>query len=181
MSSVKCLAIFFFLQCATKAARNALTSLTPGIGTCRVDHSKHWSVFYLWASKSEPMGVVACAKSSFIGWNVAQPHTENGFWAPFQYPTSYCKISRSLEAARFVFKIVRGLWNLTWTSAALLPMCLSSFKAMRSFKLPTSRRREISPKDVLSDWNGVLVRHGLESCNFVVLIGCLLVMRWGLE
>ena len=53
--------------------------------------------------------------------------------------TFYCKISWSLEAARFVFEIVRSLWNLTGTSAALLPKCLSNFKAMRYFKLPLSR------------------------------------------
>ena len=35
--------------------------------------------------------------------------------------TSYRKISWSSEAARFVFWTVRSLWNLTGTSAALLP------------------------------------------------------------
>ena len=33
--------------------------------------------------------------------------------------TSYCKISQSHEAARFVFRIIRSPWNLTGTSAAL--------------------------------------------------------------
>ena len=50
--------------------------------------------------------------------------------------TSYHKISWSLEATRFVFRIVRSLWNLTGTSAALLPMCLSNFKAIQQFKVP---------------------------------------------
>ena len=51
---------------------------------------------------------------------------------PAHDKTSYCKISKqSLEAARFVFRIVRSLWNLTGTSAAGLPKCLSNFKAMR--------------------------------------------------
>ena len=45
--------------------------------------------------------------------------------------TSYCKISWSLETARFVFKIVQSLWNSTGGSAALLPTCLSNVKAMR--------------------------------------------------
>ena len=44
---------------------------------------------------------------------------------------SYCKISQSLEAARFVFRIVRSIWNLTGTSAGGLPKCLSNFKTMR--------------------------------------------------
>ena len=52
--------------------------------------------------------------------------------------TSFRKISPSLEAARFVFRIVRSLWNLTGTSAAVLPMCLSNFKTIRQFKVPIS-------------------------------------------
>ena len=58
--------------------------------------------------------------------------------------TSYCKISQSLEAARFVFRIVRSLWNLTDTSAALLPTCLSNFRAIRKFNLPISRIRDFT-------------------------------------
>ena len=46
---------------------------------------------------------------------------------------SYYKIPQSLEAAIFVFRIVRSLWNLTGTSAAQLPMCLSNFKVIRTF------------------------------------------------
>ena len=51
--------------------------------------------------------------------------------------TSFCKISQSFEAARFVFWIARSLWNLISTSAAL-SVCLSNFKAMQWFKLPIS-------------------------------------------
>ena len=64
---------------------------------------------------------------------------------------SYCKISWSSEAARFVSRIVQSLWNLTGTSAASLPMCLSDFKAMRQFKLPISWFR-----DSTRSYNGVL-------------------------
>ena len=58
--------------------------------------------------------------------------------------TSYVKVSWSLQAARFVFTIARSLWNLAGTSAALLPMCLSNFKAMRWFKLSISRLRDFT-------------------------------------
>ena len=58
--------------------------------------------------------------------------------------TSYRKISWSLEAARFVFRIVPSLWNLTDTSAALLPMCLSNFNAIRQFKVPISWLRDFT-------------------------------------
>ena len=58
--------------------------------------------------------------------------------------TYYRKISWSLDAARFVFRIVRQLWNLTGTSAALLPTWLSNFTAIRYFKLPISRLRDFT-------------------------------------
>ena len=58
--------------------------------------------------------------------------------------TSFRRISWSLEAARFVFRSVRSLWNLTGTSAALLPMCLSNFKAIRQFKVLFSRLRDFA-------------------------------------
>ena len=46
--------------------------------------------------------------------------------------TSYRKISWSLEAARFGFKHFQSLWNLTGPSAAVLPRCLSHFRAILS-------------------------------------------------
>ena len=70
-------------------------------------------------------------------WNFHQIWNEGkislvkrGPWAPFQYPikTSYCKISWSLKAVRLV-----SLWNLTGTLAALLPRCLSNFRAIGQF------------------------------------------------
>ena len=58
--------------------------------------------------------------------------------------TSYRKISWSIEAARFVFRIIRSLLNLTGTSAAKLLMCLSNFKAIRQFKVPISWLRDFT-------------------------------------
>ena len=55
-----------------------------------------------------------------------------------------CKISQRLEAARFVFRIVRSLWNLTGTLTALLPRCLSNFKVMWWFKLSISWLRDFT-------------------------------------
>ena len=50
--------------------------------------------------------------------------------------TSYGKISWSLEAVGFVFKIVRSLWNFTGTSAAsAVPV---------KFRLPISRLRDFA-------------------------------------
>ena len=45
--------------------------------------------------------------------------------------TSYGKISWSLEAARFGFRLFQSLWNFTGTSAAALRRCLSNFRALR--------------------------------------------------
>ena len=58
--------------------------------------------------------------------------------------TSYRKILGSLEAARFGFKLFQSLWNLAGISAALLPRCLSNFRAMRPLQHPISRLREFT-------------------------------------
>ena len=60
--------------------------------------------------------------------------------------TSYHKISRSLEAARFWFRLLQSLWNLTDTSAARLPRCLSNFQSdtiIITSNLAISRLHEI--------------------------------------
>ena len=58
--------------------------------------------------------------------------------------TSYRKISRSLEAAGFGFKLFQSLWNLAGTSAELLPRCLSNFRAIRPLQHPISRLRDFT-------------------------------------
>ena len=58
--------------------------------------------------------------------------------------TSYRKISWSLEAARFGIKLFQSLWNLAGTSAALLPRCLSNFRAIRPLQHPISRLRDFT-------------------------------------
>ena len=58
--------------------------------------------------------------------------------------TSYRKISWSLEAARFGSKLFQSLWNLAGTSATLLPMCLSNFRAIRPLQHPISRLRDFT-------------------------------------
>ena len=63
-------------------------------------------------------------------------------------PISHCNISQSVEATRFIFRIVRLLWNLTGTSAAPL----SYFKAIQWFEQPISWLR-----DCTRYWNVALV------------------------
>ena len=57
---------------------------------------------------------------------------------------SYRKISWSLEAVRFGFKLFQSLWNWTGTSAAILLRCLSNFRTFHSIcNLAASRLHEI--------------------------------------
>ena len=58
--------------------------------------------------------------------------------------TPYHKISRSLEAARFGFKLFQSLWNLAGISAAALPRCLSNYRAIRPLQHPISRLRDFT-------------------------------------
>ena len=58
--------------------------------------------------------------------------------------TPYRKISWSLEAARLGFKLFQSLCNLAGTSAALLPRCLSNFRAIRPLQHPISRLRDFT-------------------------------------
>ena len=58
--------------------------------------------------------------------------------------TSYRKISWSLEAARFGFKLFQSPWNWAGTSAALLPRCMSNFRAIRPLQHPISRLRDFT-------------------------------------
>ena len=66
-----------------------------------------------------------------------------GVRAPSQYQKRSISV-RSRKVARFVFRNVRSLWNLTCTSAAVLPMCLSNFKVIRQFKVPISWLRDFT-------------------------------------
>ena len=76
--------------------------------------------------------------------------------------TSFRKISWSLEAARFVFRILRSLWNLTGTSAGLLPMCLTISKRHDNLRylsrgFETSRDLAKRRIRIFGYWDGALV------------------------
>ena len=57
-------------------------------------------------------------------------HSSSQDLYPLSGKTSYRQISWSLEAARLGVIIIAPLWNLTGTSAALLPRSLSNFRAI---------------------------------------------------
>ena len=58
--------------------------------------------------------------------------------------TSYHKISLSLEAARSGYRPFQLLLNLTSTSTAALPRCLSNVRERRSLWHPISRLRDLT-------------------------------------
>ena len=58
--------------------------------------------------------------------------------------TSYSKVSQILKTARFVFRIVWSLRNLTGTSTAVLPKFLLISNLCDNFKLPISRLRDFT-------------------------------------
>ena len=77
--------------------------------------------------------------------------------------TSYRKISWSLKAAGFGFKLFQSLWNLAATSAAMLPRCLSNFRAIRPLQHPISRLRDFTRYGGKTSYRLVNRGPGLES------------------
>ena len=86
--------------------------------------------------------------------------------------TSYCKILRSLEAARFASRIVRSLCNSTGTSEVLLPMGLSNFKVMRYSKLTISRLRDFTRTHDKTSYR-------LMICNYINYKRFYITVAWG--
>ena len=95
------------------------------------------------------------------GYTILYSMFDKGLWvmdpASISHKTSYCKITHSLEASRFELRITRSFWNFTSTSAALLPICQVNFKAMRWFKLPISRLRNLTMRRFIRYRNRALV------------------------
>ena len=82
---------------------------------------------------------LACDWLSIV-WAYSEHDTENGPWFTrwgslglysLSDKASYRQISWSLEAARLDVIMIVSLWNLTGILAALLPTCLSNFRAIR--------------------------------------------------
>ena len=128
---------------------------------------------FSWASVHlSDMGVI---QSLISCWNLVS--------VPISDKTSYCKISWSLEAARFVFRIVWLPWKLTGTSEGLLPTCLYNFKAMRWSTQPNSRLRVTRSQNktflpVIETGSCIW----LPSALIIVYMGCIQFgpINWGL-
>ena len=85
--------------------------------------------------------------SQFVRWYDRTPlslyaiTTKASLKASLSGKTSYCKISWNFESMKFDWRFFQSLWNLTGTSAAALPRCLSNCRAIWSLKHPISRLR----------------------------------------
>ena len=93
--------------------------------------------------------------------------------------TSYHKISWSLEAARFGFKLFQSLWNLAGTSAALLPRCLSNFRAIRPLQHPISRLRDFTRFGGKTSYR--LVNRGPWTCIVIIQQNAICILTTGHE
>ena len=84
--------------------------------------------------QGEIISVSGCPSVNNILEGVIEPrsasHSPSG--APFQYQIRSL-IVRSREATRLPVEIIVSLWNLTSTLAAVLPRCLSNFRAIGLF------------------------------------------------
>ena len=78
---------------------------------------------------------------------------------------SYGKISWSLEAARFGFRLFQSFWILRGTSAATLPRCLSNFRAVVWLQYQISRLRYFTSFGCKMSYRLVNRGPGLEARN----------------
>ena len=80
--------------------------------------------------------------------------------------TSYFKILQSLEAERFLFRVVWSLCNLTGTSAG----CLKHFKAIWQLKLPISQLRGFTRSSDKTSYR--ILKRGSQICSQVEHCSC---------
>ena len=76
--------------------------------------------------------------------------------------TPYREISWSLEALRLAVEIITWIFNLTGTSAAVLPRCLSNFRAIEQFQYKSrdfESSRGLTKRRLSKYWNGALVSY----------------------
>ena len=117
-----------------------------------------------------------CVPRSFISQHLmSSPQFFLGLYS-LSGKTSYRKISWSLEAVRFGIKLFQSLWNLAGTSAALLPRCLSNFRAIRPLQHPISRLRDFTRFGGKTSYR--LVNRGPEVVNSRILSPWWRNCRW---
>ena len=86
--------------------------------------------------------------------------------------TSYFKISQSIEARRFVFRIVRLIWNVTGTSATLLPAVIQSDMNILT---PISRSWDFAKSHYKTSYR--ILKRGHEILR-IFMLRCLIVCEY---
>ena len=79
----------------------------------------------------------------WIFWMAYAIHWSQGLYS-LSGKTFYHQLSRNPEAARLDVIMIVSQWNLTGISTALLPMCLSNFRAIGKVIARISRLRDLT-------------------------------------
>ena len=125
-----------YVRCPVIRVPNKSPTVTAVRSTpCIITSSEHWQINMVdkW-SRQEPVGWELGYHQGHCHWS----GNKQGFPASVNHQglyslsdkTSYRQISWNLEAARLSVIMIVSLWNLTGISAALLPRCLSNFRAI---------------------------------------------------
>ena len=115
---------------------------TPGT-TCCANSQYIWKGNFSQGRPGPISYTSSCLSPTSPTWKVHIPNNIQGLYS-LSGKTPYWKISWSLEAARFRFKLFQSLWNLAGTLAALLPRCLSNCRAIQPLQHPISRLRDFT-------------------------------------
>ena len=104
-----------------------------GLYACRAGcmdwSTEHKTIFLHHSHRSQ---IILCMCPANQSWHHSRRQNITRVFVSISNKTSlYCRISQSLEATKFWFRIAWSLWNLTSTSAALLWMHFSNYKAMQ--------------------------------------------------
>ena len=120
------------------------------INLCTCDILFHEYSFFF-----QMMVVLTCTPALYFHYRSSQVYIVLG---PISISdkASYCNISQSIETARFLFRIIRSLWNLTGTSAAVLPKCLSNFNDNLNYQSRSfETSRDLTIRRLIGYWNRV--------------------------
>ena len=87
---------------------------------------------------------------------------------------SYRKISWSLEAARCGCRLFQSYWNLTGPLAAVMPRCLSNYRAIQSSQHPITRPRCLYRITMFPTWIKLQCIYILSTSSWMYFLSTLL-------
>ena len=105
--------------------------ISAGHGTRNIRRSMIWiHLWWMMARRAMKLSTARPVYASSVCMIFLWSRSILAFIQGFNSLTSYRQIPWSLETARLDVLIIVSLWNLTGISAALLPRCLSNFRAI---------------------------------------------------